>query len=681
LGKQAREYDINGHTVCDLNYGGAYHNFDPAFGFYYKDANTKQILQCSDLVSRGSNPTNIMSDVTKVNILAGAAGTNACIYMDSDPEVILDREYSGISATRSTLFSETYRDNYTYKLHIKPFESYTRRWTQIADNSQYYLGASGGSGSNPNDNTKRYNIMTNGIWVFNPALDNAKFLEAVTNTTNLAQGGAVKLHPAAAGSNAEFTYRIDGANIICHATVSGTYARASGSDVLQIAYSDNGSSWSTVHTASSTGTGSFNVSLSSARENEYYFLKFTMRASGSPTNCGLNTLRVTTYTIVNQRTIPPLRIGCNRVMFKHSGGTMEPVEVVYFWSECIRNGTTNPTKKQRSHKKTISQSGTEYYVNVGGYRNPVMDSLRIAWAGTTPSHPEEYNDGQDVGPGLEAPRYYYTFGKNVARSRTCTSTPAGSSPTAMTDGKAQLVSGWAANLNPEIVVDLGSSQQTGGIRLSQIGSDYLDSGVVSTSTDGSNYTRQGSFYYSQLWEPITNYAYPNTWDALPSNVGRLSAGISFHKFSCAYDNGPVSARYIKVKVYNPTAQLAVQELEVYDQMTKTLVNNELAHGWTLPDPGTAIEKERLARLNAGRMHLIVTPNPCTPAARITIMARNIKDAQIRIFDVNGGLVKDLGKNGQDGPVYWKTKGMPAGLYLVSVKAGSKCLVEKVVLLK
>jgi hypothetical protein len=675
LGNQARELDINGHTVCDLYYGGGWHNFDPAFGFYYKDASTKRILQCSELVSRGSSPTNIISDVTKVNIISIAANTNGCIYMDSDPEVILDREYSGISATRTTLFSETYCDNYTYKLHIKPYESYTRRWRQIADNSIYYLGASGGDGANPNNDSKHYNIMTNGIWEFRPALDNAKFLEAVASTANLAQGGTPRLHPASAGSNATFTYRVDGANIICHAVVSGTYTRASGSDVLQIQYSDNGSSWSTVHTASSTGTGSFNVTLSGARENEYYFLRFNMQAAGSATNCGLNTLRVTTYTIVNQRTIPSLRMGSNRIMFKHSGGAMEPVEVVYFYSECDRNGTTTPAQRKKSHKKTISASGTEWYVNVGGYRNPIMDSMRIAWAGTTPSHPEGYNNGQDPGPGLEAPRYYYTFGRNIAVNKTVTSAPAGANLTALTDGKAQLVGGWAANLNPEIVVDLGSSQQSGGIRLAQIGTDYLDSGVVSTSTDGSNYTRRGSFYYSQLWEPITNYAYSNTWDALPNNVARLSAGIAFHKFSCAYDNGPTSARYIKVKVYN-SVQLAVQELEVYDQMSKTLVVNELAHGFTLPDLGIVADQKRVAALNTGRFTVSAEPNPFKKATVITVGGR---PAVLKIFDIQGRLVRAFKE--PSNVFTWDVSALPTGVYYASVTAGKAKAAHKLVLMR
>lgn len=682
LGKNAQEHDINGHTVCDLQYGSAWHNFDPAFGFYYRDKTDGHILGTQEVINRHATAVNMTSDPTFVNVL-DLTKTNGSIYEGKRVSAILNDpsyggEYSSLESTRSTLFTETYTDSYTYKLHLKPYESYTRRFTQIdSTNFNYYLPASGaatGAGSgNPNlVNTNKpppLNISSNGIWVFEPDLSNAKADEAFSRKTT-----------------GEWVYRVDGANIICHAVVSGAYSRPSASDSFVVYFSADSVRWIKVYTGAATGSNSAfsqpigaSGSLNLARWREFYYLKFVMQGAANLT--GLN---VTTYTIVNQRTIPRLTMGSNRVKFLHNGGTVEPFEIVYYWTEVTRNGTASATA-QRTFKKTVSTDSVEFYVNAGGNRSPVTDSLTIRWPGAGAAAAEGYNDGIDVGAGNSAPRYYYTFGKNVAVAKSCVSTPTVATIANLTDnqgGSGALMASYAAGTNPEVTVDLGSAQNVSGVRvLCAVGSgnsDYLDSAQLFTSTDNSTFAYQGSFFHSQVWEPITNYLTPNTWDGPPANMTRKCANMLFSKFSRVFDNGTVAARYVRLKCYNSAYAAVIQEFEVYDQMTSTLVENELDHGFALPDLRIAVEKGRIAGRTA--FALTVSPNPLHSLARISVEGlRDGHTAFLTILGIDGRVVEQAALDNT--ARVWNAAALPPGVYVAKVRAGSAELFRKVVILR
>ena len=57
-----------------------------------------------------------------------------------------------------------------------------------------------------------------------------------------------------------------------------------------------------------------------------------------------------------------------------------------------------------------------------------------------------------------------------------------------------------------------------------------------------------------------------------------------------------------------------------------------------------------------------------------------RDAEVSVFDMHGGLVKDLGRAKTD-RVEWKTDGLGKGLYLIKVNTRKESLSRKVSLLK
>ncbi len=495
LGKEAQEYDINAHTVCDLKWNNAWHNFDAAFGFYYKDAKDNHILGLSEIMDRRLNMTDMMSDVTAVNLFDPLNKNNASIYQSTKTYNIMigSAEYSILNATRTQLYSETYSDDYNYRWNMKPYESYTRLWTQIEDNIIYYLPADQQNTTNPNKSgpgTDGLNIQTNGIWTFKPDLTNPSFLDALSNHTGIEQGGTSALHPANTSDTASIVYRVDGANIISHANVSGNYTLNSSSDIFEIYFSADSANWIKIFTGTGTGSLAFSKDFGTqnsaptnlARTREHYFLKFSMKSSSAKNDCGLSDLVVTTYTIVNQRTLPKLTLGSNRIKFVQGSGTISPLEITYYWTEFSRNNAAI-VKTNRSFKKTVTDSSTEFVINTAGFRNPVMDSLRVNWPQSGPSVSEGYNDGIDVGTGYEAPRYYYTFGRNIAEGTTVTTNPVNANAGRLLDrdgGPGAAVATWAKDLKPEITFDFGKDTTVAGIRFLQgiAGgiSEYLDSG-------------------------------------------------------------------------------------------------------------------------------------------------------------------------------------------------------------
>lgn len=90
---------------------------------------------------------------------------------------------------------------------------------------------------------------------------------------------------------------------------------------------------------------------------------------------------------------------------------------------------------------------------------------------------------------------------------------------------------------------------------------------------------------------------------------------------------------------------------------------------------------RLRALDAGAHNadLKVLDNPFN--ASMTIAFPNAdRDAEVSVFDMRGGLVKDLGRAKTD-RVEWKTDGLGEGLYLIKVNTRKESLSRKVSLLK
>jgi hypothetical protein len=178
---------------------------------------------------------------------------------------------------------------------------------------------------------------------------------------------------------------------------------------------------------------------------------------------------------------------------------------------------------------------------------------------------------------------------------------------------------------------------------------------------------------------------PNTYDT-PLHYRLKNRNLLHAKFSHAFDS-PDSARYVRLEFFNSRGRLDIQEIEVYDRMTKTRVNNEVDHGFTLPDPsftasdiGISAETNFSKAKGAVFASIEAMPNPFNP--NITIIVNGINaHAELSIISPNGTrVVKSTIASSV--PFVWNaTDKMAAGVYIVRIKTIHGILTKKVVLSK
>ncbi len=261
-----------------------------------------------------------------------------------------------------------------------------------------------------------------------------------------------------------------------------------------------------------------------------------------------------------------------------------PLEVTYCWTEHRQTG-----ELERQHTELVTSAAHQYTINVGGFRDPTMNWVRMNLKGYGPSGGKHgYSDGQDVGPGAKPSWARYRWGTNLALGKPYTLV--GAQDQRNPDGGGDLTDGiiappdtyvsakymptyvmFAKNVSPIITLDLGSQQtvsavrvhagQEGGFHLS-----YPDTIKVETSAVGDSFALAGSAQFNQVFEPPADYVPWELDDAaifdnLPAR-GRLAYAyrILFEK--------PASARYVRVTCQGRKGWgMLLSELQVFDRVS------------------------------------------------------------------------------------------------------------------
>jgi hypothetical protein len=354
---------------------------------------------------------------------------------------------------------------------------------------------------------------------------------------------------------------------------------------------------------------------------------------------------------------------------------------------------------------TDSAGQHEYYINVGGWRNPDMQFVTLNFQGYNPlgTVTYGYSDGVNVGDSCERLRYFVTDGTRDLLYHKKYST----APAAVNDpNKTRLVDGgtdynqtstwsagvqWSAGSNPVVIFNMDSVKSAGGVRLLEaVGANqgqYADSVVVFTSPDSITFTRQGKMDAGDVWFPPVNYLVPARWDS-KSNRGYKYWGILIHRFYLPFDSA-VHCQYVKLQVYN-SAPVSIVEAEVRDSlMTKRLVLNELNNGFTLPAP-LSVEARQVALPGASaQVCLSVSPNPFSREINVNYYAGDTRPVRISVYDVQGRSLRTLfSGSDQQGwhHVLWNGRNagntlMPAGIYVLRLETAKKSWARTLVLVR
>jgi len=287
------------------------------------------------------------------------------------------------------------------------------------------------------------------------------------------------------------------------------------------------------------------------------------------------------------------------VNHKPKDATFKPVEVTFDWSELQEDYSLI----KRSHTELIQNVPYRYNINVGGEDHPVMNSLRINLKGALPNVSYGYSDGKNVGGEKYVPQWV-TYGKNQAEGKTyIVSVPSNNNWDAGDPKGKKLTDGivgppyaggigpryalcWDKGTNPEITVDLGSTQSCGAFRIhlsagwpwwDALKGQVKDKVELQTSTDDKNYTSHGFFAMNLRWKDIPfNHMMPDDETATGFTYDLVPAG-------------PVQARYVRFKIA-PERTLTVSEVQVLDFIKTKPFDLRIA----LPDakrPGTVASEK------------------------------------------------------------------------------------------
>ena len=345
--------------------------------------------------------------------------------------------------------------------------------------------------------------------------------------------------------------------------------------------------------------------------------------------------------------------------------TRQPVEVTWCWTEHRRTGDV-----ERRHTRVIEGESEAWQINVGGYRDPTMNWVRVNLAGYGPDGPVSpgYSDGQDVGTGAgyDKQRLGFRWQDNMALGRPyMVSRPANGS-NGDTDG-AELTNGsivpptdyatswivqeqtalWDGDDPLVVTVDLEQPQTVAAVRVTthqpNAAFAHADSIRVEVSDNGFNYRPFAGVGHDQVWNPPGDFL---GWehDRSPSFANLPALGRLAFPF-WVLPPIPDTARFVRLHFQPQTGLgLGVSEIQVLSQVTVTdWPDREVylpmavavdpdpeaddTHPDTPPVPGTGL--------------LRAAPNPFNASVSIAYAVPSDGPVELAMFDLAGKRVSTL----------------------------------------
>ncbi|HUU91754.1 MAG TPA: discoidin domain-containing protein [Phycisphaerae bacterium] len=337
LGYRARYIQLGDHTVSEVSWDGgkSWHLFDSSMSFFcYNHAG--EVASCQEIKeSHACELSGGKSEPGHYYLYHGApqcvshlgAGGWRCA---ADQPVAYKRTLingvssytNGFSVSKYTQYA---RFGHRYVLNLLPGQSYTRHFKPLdgkdsgvaKENKPYYYRPLGGR--DPDEQHGLGNIRGNGLWVFQPDLAGADpqrlFYDSQNVRTRTQDGTGPNLHPHRPRQRASVVFKVSAANVITSMRIEGRGLRSKAGDVLRLLVSRSaGIRWTPVWQSKRTGPQDIRLRLCDEVAGVTECLvKVEMLAADVTTDVGLDTLKLTTVTQLNRRTLPKLTLGTNRV--------------------------------------------------------------------------------------------------------------------------------------------------------------------------------------------------------------------------------------------------------------------------------------------------------------------------------------------------------------------------------
>ena len=346
MGYEVKFWDIGGHTVSEVKYGGKWHMIDNSLSALYSHCEDPNTLASVEEI--GKNGACALSGGRDE---VGHIALYHCINATSPNGYLEGGDTSRSLKSMVTCFHAKnlmYRDYYhnydrghRYILNLRENESYTRYYARRDINSPnaipqgpklksdpaYFISRRGVDleGKNP-----RYRLRGNGEWTWTPSLGADEFKRSIVSEKNIIAMPTGGLGPKTQGSPAEVVFKVQSANVLTSQTIRLGLRKQTDADELTVAVSiNNGLMWNEVFRAEGSGDRDETIKLIDEIKSAYEVLvKVSMKSAEAGTTA-LKSLTIDSITALNSKTQPRLNIGKN-VVYVDTG---DATDSIVLWPE------------------------------------------------------------------------------------------------------------------------------------------------------------------------------------------------------------------------------------------------------------------------------------------------------------------------------------------------------------
>lgn len=273
-----------------------------------------------------------------------------------------------------------------------------------------------------------------------------------------------------------------------------------------------------------------------------------------------------------------------RIHRKPRSESFKPFAVTYSWTEHRAGGD-----KIRTHTELVRRLPHRYRINVIGKRDPTMLAVQVSDPRCVANDPG-YSDGLDEGPGSEYPKVSYRWGKNVAQGKPYTASRSSNALSKNPDSNGrELTNGivvaateytmaevvqpatafWDAGDPVQFVIDLGSPQTVGGVRVHTHQPDarycHPETVEVGVSLDGQRWELAGVIHHDDLWKPPGDYE-PWEHDDDPRFAKLPGGGRLAYGYPLVFPK-PLATRFVRFSC-TPLKEkgMGLSEFQVFDKV-------------------------------------------------------------------------------------------------------------------
>jgi hypothetical protein len=435
-------YKAAGHVMCEVNWGGSWHAYDPLNGIFFVDSDspTANVLSFAQIATedallrknatfanrsrpffervRSWDQPSERKDL--LDIRGFAIDHNAWVAGGSDPHVVygshtepLSRSYKDMNwrLPRGTTIERLWDSGSNFYVPQVMATSYSTQGKHYRQAVEW-----GPSTTNWNAQEDAYNFpkcepylklandpkedyfyrmhtlfFSTGTSTYRPDLTSEAYLDGVHGTPTLVRGAtAPYLRPGAAGTPQSVVFKVVNPYILADGRIIADVACGAGDAATLSISTDGGANWNQV----ASGAGSKDVNIGKSRFNatqmsvtgKYEFLlKFECRAGTNPSTVGLEALRIDTVFDSSLMSLPRLVAGANTLRFKvsDSKAVAAPITVTYRW----KTGTADATHTREIRPSDFAGNEATYQVQAPGLTRCVSYTVEYGTKGEGGSSP------------------------------------------------------------------------------------------------------------------------------------------------------------------------------------------------------------------------------------------------------------------------------------------------------